>query len=537
MPVYTADSRSPMLYDSITGKPIGYTGNDGKQYDLTGVLLGTNTNVPLLSLDPTAGLLLGGAAPNEQQRAAVRAGIGAAPEISVSIFKYIPVGEHAAIQARTSAYDCTDAFTSAISAATLSGAKIEIPSGTYLHSGITVPTGVKLTGNGVGSTILMNIDASNDSITIPYNDDGNFPKNWEVSNLTIDALTPKQAGQDGLVMNVCSGGLVSNIHVKNHYRNVVEKTVWKVGVQNVLSSAGEYGWDIEDGVTTPGTPNRRYGVDISDCAYGLRISGKGVGATSFFGGSVERSTNWAISITGNENRAVMFYGFNFEANNNASNGFDVVIGSDADAASGPSCVGFDGCIFNDTTGGAARIAFDLNRGNYVAVRNCAFINYLRGADVSGNFGQFHLENNTGIASWCESSTVGVYIPGPGLVVGTKAMATTVQGGVFRQVHLDSAASPLIASRRTTESQDRFSIDGGGKIKWHAFNVASPDTTFGRGGVGVLTADQKLTAVSGIGVGNSVAATETIGKAVVKKIEVFDAAGVSIGYLPVYSAIS
>jgi hypothetical protein len=47
--------------------------------------------------------------------------------------------------------------------------------------------------------------------------------------------------------------------------------------------------------------------------------------------------------------------------------------------------------------------------------------------------------------------------------------------------------------------------------------------------------QKLIAFGGLGVGNAVAAT-TPGS-VTKKIEVFDAAGASLGFIPVYSTIT
>lgn len=46
---------------------------------------------------------------------------------------------------------------------------------------------------------------------------------------------------------------------------------------------------------------------------------------------------------------------------------------------------------------------------------------------------------------------------------------------------------------------------------------------------------KILGTAGLGVGNSAAAT-TLGT-VVKKIEVFDASGVSLGFLPVYDAIT
>lgn len=52
---------------------------------------------------------------------------------------------------------------------------------------------------------------------------------------------------------------------------------------------------------------------------------------------------------------------------------------------------------------------------------------------------------------------------------------------------------------------------------------------------VLRTNVKFTASLGLGVGNSVAAT-TPG-AVVRKMEVFDASGASLGFVPIYSSIA
>ena len=50
------------------------------------------------------------------------------------------------------------------------------------------------------------------------------------------------------------------------------------------------------------------------------------------------------------------------------------------------------------------------------------------------------------------------------------------------------------------------------------------------------AGQKLLVPAGIGVGNSAAATGPVGN-VVKKVQIFDASGTSLGYVPVYDAIT
>lgn len=83
---------------------------------------------------------------------------------------------------------------------------------------------------------------------------------------------------------------------------------------------------------------------------------------------------------------------------------------------------------------------------------------------------------------------------------------------------------------------RWAVGSNGELKW--FNSAGTDDTGAhllRWDVGVLRATGKLTAATGIGVGNSVAAT-TPGS-VVRKMEVFDAAGASLGFVPIYSTIT
>lgn len=63
-------SDSPYLYDNATGDIVGIQDPDGSEQ------LFPNFS-QTFTLDPTAGLQIGGAAPNAEQRAAVRAGIGA----------------------------------------------------------------------------------------------------------------------------------------------------------------------------------------------------------------------------------------------------------------------------------------------------------------------------------------------------------------------------------------------------------------------------------------------------------------------------
>jgi hypothetical protein len=71
--------------------------------------------------------------------------------------------------------------------------------------------------------------------------------------------------------------------------------------------------------------------------------------------------------------------------------------------------------------------------------------------------------------------------------------------------------------------------------WWTVGGTAPDTNLYRGAANLLKTDDKFAAVAGLGVGNSAAAT-TLGS-VTKKIEVFDASGVSLGFVPVYNSIT
>ena len=93
------------------------------------------------------------------------------------------------------------------------------------------------------------------------------------------------------------------------------------------------------------------------------------------------------------------------------------------------------------------------------------------------------------------------------------------------VVLREQASSIILAFSTFSSPEAGSINVGRVVMYHA---RAPINVDGR-------AVNKVLAPGGIGVGNSVAAT-TPGS-ITKKIEVFDANGISLGFIPVYNSIS
>jgi|GEM_PF-3729742 len=84
-----------------------------------------------------------------------------------------------------------------------------------------------------------------------------------------------------------------------------------------------------------------------------------------------------------------------------------------------------------------------------------------------------------------------------------------------------------------DSYDRFQITGGGKFLWSSGSAAF-DCELYRRAANILHTPDRLE-VNTLGVENS-AAGSTLGN-VVKKIEVFDGAGNSLGFLAVYDSIT
>ncbi len=71
-------------------------------------------------------------------------------------------------------------------------------------------------------------------------------------------------------------------------------------------------------------------------------------------------------------------------------------------------------------------------------------------------------------------------------------------------------------------------------------AAAMDTNLYWGGANILKTDDKFVTALGLGVGNSASASEVLGtsnQACTAKIQVFDAAGASLGYVPVYAGLT
>jgi hypothetical protein len=120
-------------------------------------------------------------------------------------------------------------------------------------------------------------------------------------------------------------------------------------------------------------------------------------------------------------------------------------------------------------------------------------------------------------------------------------------GVGGNAYLHSSASALVHTNGNLRA-DGY-IDAGGTVYSNTpaggfafvcaagtfLGVANSGNRYFVAGTGLINTPVKLTADAGIGVGNSAAAS-ALGT-VVKKMEVFDAAGASLGFVPIYNSIT
>ena len=249
--------------------------------------------------------------------------------------------------------------------------------------------------------------------------------------------------------------------------------------ENIHSRDGEYMWYVESGQSTGGTPNCRYNINGDSCTYDIEIKQNGLSATVWNGGSIEGMTNWAIRLSGNTNKTIMFAGVNIEGNNKIPLGPAVVIGDDADTESAPSNITFIGCQFTNTAGSSIPAAFDFNRGTSITIEVCDFIGYTAVADISTNFGEFRYSGLRGPSKFADSTNGNTVIPIAGYGIGSKnSIAHIGADGTARTIQ-SSSTNKVLASRRHTELYDRFGIAADGTLQWHNFNTSTPDVELGR----------------------------------------------------------
>lgn len=120
----------------------------------------------------------------------------------------------------------------------------------------------------------------------------------------------------------------------------------------------------------------------------------------------------------------------------------------------------------------------------------------------------------------------VHSTGPGIIGMYLALYGRSDGTI---------TDPTLAMFQVGDTNPRFKIDKQGRVWLGAGGATAPDVELKRFAADVGGTVDKWVSTAGLGVGNSAAAT-TLGS-VTKKIEIFDTAGASLGFIPVYGSIT
>ena len=106
--------------------------------------------------------------------------------------------------------------------------------------------------------------------------------------------------------------------------------------------------------------------------------------------------------------------------------------------------------------------------------------------------------------------------------------------ICRMVGSDIGDDIMFAAKQRDNTKDKLQILSQGKVVF-GDGINSPDTTLYRSGQNTLKTDGNIRTQGNLGVGNSSSASSPGN--VIKKMEIFDANGNSLGFIPIYDAIT
>lgn len=116
----------------------------------------------------------------------------------------------------------------------------------------------------------------------------------------------------------------------------------------------------------------------------------------------------------------------------------------------------------------------------------------------------------------------------------KNTLASANGAAMLLMQNGTAGATAIQTGLTGEGVNRYSMNTSGRMDWGS-GSATRDTNLYRTAADKLKTDDMFIATIGIGVGNS-ASGSSLGT-VVRKMEVFDATGSSLGFVPIYNSIT
>lgn len=431
---------------------------------------------------------------------------------------------------------------------------------------ITVPSNFAITGDGFGRTVINVTNTTEDVGGWGVNVFG-FASNAE--HVTFEGLHFKGENDFTYVLNnqnSCIRSLVvSDIIIRNckfenlwgfsvhddgservHVLNctfvqcangVNVNADWSLQVGNVFNNAEGFESSGQYLVVANNTFADALGVAISA---GGNISGDEFPGGMICGNTIQGSTSIGIAVADGfcsgvvSNNVVMkceqggiifanslgpqhsiVIANNVVMNNCSDDGLVSVVGLDVRSVEGKHLI--FGNILSDTnlTGYDQRYALSCSSPDCVI-----FGNYLNGSTKDASFAgaRTYTRDNFFVNQTQEWSGSGSFVEDRVRVVDSTDLLETV----YKWNHSTSAG------------RGYFARYASGKMEWG--NGLDPrDLTVERSAAGILKVTGKMVATAGLGVGNS--ASATVLGSVVKKVQIFDASGNSLGYVAVYDAIT
>lgn len=302
------------------------------------------------------------------------------------------------------------------------------------------------------------------------------------------------------------------------------------------------GYTVVNGASTQITSFQ--GLDLAGTSYGFFAVNK------YFNGGVWVDTGFArpgASFQISQD-SFTFFSFNtattFTARLTVASGGNVAIGTNLSPAArltfDASTTAAGGILFGADTNlyrvSANNLRTDSNfiavgnittAGQFAATRSTAmFVAF--GSNITGDTVNRYQVTCAGVQSW-----------GPG---GATAVDTNLYRSSAARLMTDGRLTANTTGvavgfdvKQTGDTQPRIQINTDSSIQFGPGGVTVADVSLTRVSATVLRCNQIMAATVGVGVGNSAAAT-TPGS-VIRKMEVFDANGASLGFVPIYNTIT
>lgn len=425
--------------------------------------------------------------------------------------------EHRAVNADWFS-DLNDAITFAIANGF---APVWMPSARTQTTPVTIPNGwqngFRLWGNGQHASITYTGGGA--FLTVDPNGTPSSSTQrayWAIHDLSLIGPGSGTAGGIGLMINNSAIGALFDVRINGFEKGLVYENYANAnGASCYYNDAYHVRVRLcKDCVTLQNGANSNtfHGGSLVNSERGVVIAN--ANNVSFFGVDIESNTVYGADIDGTKNH---FFGCRFE---NPSATKEIRFNDSNGRGIGNQVISF----FVETAIDGA-ITWDANHDNLVLASG-----YLNLGSSDATAEPFVINGKRTAASDAEPfMSIADEYSSSGSPIGYQYTAVRIGSIGFLMVKDDGAGHfyPVVQIDYQTGGKPHLTFGDGASL--------AQDTNLYRNAANVLKTDDKLVAALGIGVGNSASAS-AVGT-LSKKMEVFDASGASLGFVPIYSSIT